>query len=192
LILLVPVGEIDGTFLEGLCRSISGIFHEEATMGMGIPLPAESWNRWREQYDAEIILSSVPTPPHDARALAVVGVDLFSRGLNFVFGTAHQAGRKAVISIWRLRQEVYYLPPDASLLRKRILTEAVHELGHTYGLGHCVSGSCVMGFSNSISETDDKGWKLCRNCREALHKFTGTPIDTDQAMKADGAPLNIL
>jgi archaemetzincin len=188
LILLVPVGEIDGVLLKSLCRSIAGTFQEEVAVGTGIPLPVESWNRRREQYNAEIILSSVPMPPHGARVLAVVGVDLFSRGLNYVFGTAQQAGRKAVVSVWRLRQELYYLPRDDSLLRKRTLTEAVHELGHTYGLGHCASASCVMGFSQSISETDLKGWKLCRSCREALLRIAGSPKGLDQLPKTDGAP----
>lgn len=189
---MIPVGEIDAAFLESLGRSISDTFHEEVTTGMGIPLPAESWNRRREQYDAEIILGSVPSPPHDARVLAVVGVDLFARGLNFVFGTAHDAGRKAVVSLWRLRQEVYYLPHDDSLFRKRLLTEAVHELGHTYGLDHCSSSICVMRFSNTISESDVKGWKFCRNCRESLRKVMRTPEDSDRALKTDSASLNTL
>ncbi len=192
MILLVPVGEIDAAFLESLGRSISDTFHEEVTTGIGLPLPAESWNRRREQYDAEVILGSVPTPPHDMRILAVAGVDLFSRGLNFVFGTAHESGRKAVVSAWRLRQEVYYLPPDDSLFRKRLLTEAVHELGHTYGLDHCSSAVCVMRFSNTISESDVKGWKLCRNCRERLRKVMGAPEDSSRALDADGASLNTL
>ncbi len=192
MILLVPVGQIDAAFLESLDRSISDTFDEEVTTSMGIPLPAESWNRRREQYDAEIVLHSVPIPPHDTRVLAVVGVDLFARGLNFVFGTAHESGRKALVSVWRLRQEVYYLPPDDSLFRKRLLTEAVHELGHTYGLDHCSSAVCVMRFSNTISESDLKGWKLCRNCRERLHKSMGTPEDSNRARNTDNASLNTL
>jgi len=43
--------------------------------------------------------------------------------------------------------------------------EAVHELGHTYGLKHCPNPACVMHFSNSLHDTDLKGWKFCPNCQ---------------------------
>jgi archaemetzincin len=169
-ILLIPIGEIDRAVLESLRHSISEVFHEQTDAAGAIPLPAESWNRRREQYDADIVLGGIPLPAEGMRVLAVAGVDLFSHGVNFVFGAADALKRRAVISLFRLRQEIYYLPHDDALLKKRALTEAVHELGHTYGLGHCASQSCVMHFSNNLAETDTKGWKLCRDCRENLEK----------------------
>ena len=53
------------------------------------------------------------------------------------FGEADIAGRKALISLKRLRQEFYSLPRNENLFRERAVKEAVHELGHTYGLKHC-------------------------------------------------------
>lgn len=41
-------------------------------------------------------------------------------------------------------------------------TEAIHELGHAYGLGHCGDPHCVMWFSNTVAESDRKGMRLCR------------------------------
>jgi len=37
----------------------------------------------------------------------------------------------------RLRPEFYGLPENRALLPLRALKEAVHELGHLFGLGHC-------------------------------------------------------
>jgi archaemetzincin len=35
-------------------------------------------------------------------------------------------------------------------------SEAVHELGHAFGLTHCEKSRCVMHFSNSLQDTDFK------------------------------------
>jgi archaemetzincin len=51
---------------------------------------------------------------------------------------------------------------------KRVLKEAVHEMGHTFGIPHCENHLCVMHFSNSIVETGIKGAGFCRNCLNEL------------------------
>jgi archaemetzincin len=100
------------------------------------------------------------------KILGIVDRDLYVPELNFVFGEASQ--RVAVISLTRLRQEFYNLPQDQHLFHKRALTEAVHELGHTYGLGHCGNPRCVMFFSNSLIDTDRKGSEFCPKCKRNL------------------------
>jgi len=68
------------------------------------------------------------------RVLGIVDHDLYVSELNFVFG---EAGRNvAVILLTRLRQGFYGLSEDNGLFHKRVLTEAVHGLGRTYGLAH--------------------------------------------------------
>ncbi|HET6437289.1 MAG TPA: peptidase M54, partial [Anaeromyxobacter sp.] len=47
--------------------------------------------------------------------------------------------------------------------------EAVHELGHCFGLRHCQSPGCVMGRSSSVHEVDEKGHGLCVDCRARVH-----------------------
>ncbi len=171
---LIRIGELESAILESISRPLSEYFEKEVTCGGQLPIPAESWNRRREQYAAEILLRSVPDSLPGVNALCLVGVDLFARGLSFVFGLADRDGRKAVVSLWRLRQEAYHLPRDDALHNRRLLTEAVHELGHTFGLPHCLTGPCVMRFSDSLAETDAKGWRLCHSCREKLEQGVGT------------------
>ena len=168
MILLIPVGEVEEATLEALRQPLTEVFGQKTRIGNRLQLPRESWNQHRGQYLATILLTLIPAPGTNDRTLGVVGVDIFATGLNFVFGEADITGRRALISLRRLRQEFYGLPRDENLFRERALKEVVHELGHTYGLGHCPNRSCVMHFSNSLPDTDLKGWNFCSKCQEKI------------------------
>jgi archaemetzincin len=168
-IVLVPVGEVDGKVLEGLTDDLHRTFGRKVSIGKGMPQPDDAYNKKRNQYLSTTILKTLMAEK-DYRAyekvLGVVDQDLYVPELNFVFGEAGQ--KVAVISLTRLRQEFYHLPQDQNLFYQRVLTEAVHELGHTYGLGHCPNPRCVMFFSNSLTDTDRKGAAFCLECRRKL------------------------
>lgn len=100
--------------------------------------------------------------------LGVIDKDLYIPELNFVFGEADVLVRIAVIGLPRLRQEFYGLAPCPELFLQRAAKEAIHELGHTCGLGHCPDHKCIMHFSNTLSETDEKGPQFCAACRNSL------------------------
>ncbi len=102
------------------------------------------------------------------KILAIWDLDAYSDKLNFVFGEAHLDGRICAIYLARLRQEFYRLKPDKSLFYQRLVKEAVHELGHSFGLNHCENIKCVMHFSNSLYDTDIKTSHLCNVCRGYL------------------------
>ena len=67
--------------------------------------------------------------------------------LSFVYGQAQLQGRVAVVSLARLRPEFHGLPPDPAALERRAAKEAVHEVGHTFGLVHCADRRCPMSLS---------------------------------------------
>jgi archaemetzincin len=77
-------------------------------------------------------------------------------------------GPAAIIALPRLRQSFYGLPEDEALYHERAVKEAVHEMGHTYGLGHCRNRRCVMAFSNSLLDTDAKSRHFCARCHPLL------------------------
>ena len=37
-----------------------------------------------------------------------------------------------------------------------------------FGLPHCHRRDCVMFFSNTLADTDAKGWRFCDMCRRSL------------------------
>ena len=88
--------------------------------------------------------------------------------MNFVFGLADVPGPAALISVCRLWQEFYGLERDEKLFRSRMIKEAIHELGHSFGLAHCQNHQCVMSFSNSLIDTDRKGEAFCADCQKHL------------------------
>jgi archaemetzincin len=164
-IVLMAVGEMDRYVMDWLKDDLSGIFDKQVLIGKGMSEPDFSYDKKRNQYSSTSILNTILEQKEFARYEKVLGIvdhDLYVPRLNFVFG---EAGTKAaIISLTRLRQSFYKLPEDQELFRKRVLTEAVHELGHTFGLGHCENPRCVMFFSNSLMDTDGKGFEFCLRC----------------------------
>jgi archaemetzincin len=169
-IVLVAFGEIDGNAVDRLKNDLSKVFNKQVLIGKGMPHPDYAYHKKRNQYLSTAILNAIMEQKEYApyeKILGIVDHDLYVPELNFVFG---EASRKAVvISVTRLRQTFYHLPEDQSLFHQRVLTEAVHELGHTFGLGHCENPRCVMFFSNSLTDIDRKGSEFCLKCKNLLH-----------------------
>jgi len=170
MIALIPIGSIDQGLLTTLASSLKEIFKLPVSIGPPMQLPSEAYNPKRQQFHATTILNMIKgkTSPDGGRRLGIVDVDLYVPELNFVFGEADLLGKTAIISLSRLRQEFYRLPRDEEPFLKRSLKEAVHELGHTFGLRHCQNEKCVMHFSNSLSDTDIKQATFCPICQKKL------------------------
>lgn len=119
-----------------------------------------AYNAKRLQYNASKLLNylinimSRVGSNEDVVSLWIIRDDLYVAGMNFVFGVAHP-GNAAVLSTHRL--------DSLDLINK----EAIHEIGHVFGLQHCTN-ECVMQFSNSVNEAKAKPATLCERCRSLL------------------------
>jgi archaemetzincin len=123
----------------------------------------------RQQYHSTAIIQRMERAVDpDARVLGVTASDLYVPVLTFVFGEAQLDGNCAVVSTARLKEEFYGMPRRQDLLRERLLKEAVHELGHTFGLRHCADWRCVMTSSHAVERLDVKGAEFCRACKKPI------------------------
>ncbi len=169
-IYFVPVGEGEWEMLGPAMNSVEQVLGTPCRLSDALPHPDYAYNPQRGQYLAGAILRALSElrVPDAERLLGVADLDLYAPGLNFVFGQAAMDGRVAVIALPRLRERFYSLPDDSALFQERVVKEAVHELGHTYGLTHCPDPRCVMSFSNSLWDVDRKDHTFCPACRRRL------------------------
>lgn len=169
-IYLIPIGHIDSTLLLQLASYLETKFPYTCVIGSRLDIPPVAFNVERSQFLASAILEEMKShQPQDAvRILGVTDVDLYVPDLNFVFGLADVPEPAALISVCRLWQEFYGLERDEKLFRSRMKKEAIHELGHSFGLAHCQNPQCVMSFSNSLIDTDRKGEAFCDDCQKQI------------------------
>lgn len=138
--------------------------------------PEAGYDASRGQFNSRTLLTLLlQHHPGPDKLLAVTDVDLFIPVLTFVFGEAQLGGRAAVVSSHRLAPDKYGLKPDPALQEARLLTEAVHELGHTFGLVHCHDSRCVMASSPQVEGIDLKSSRFCSECRVLLARARSSP-----------------
>jgi archaemetzincin len=150
-----------------------------------VALPKKGWHRmerlpWRDepvkQYQTAYFLNRfLPKRlPKDADCfLAITMADLYpGDNWKFVFGQASLSERIGVFSMAR------YFPAfwgkedsEASniLALRRTCKVLAHEVGHVFGMAHCIHYQCAMNGSNSLEESDGRPLRLCPVCLKKLH-----------------------
>ena len=170
-IVLIPIGYIDESLLESLQRELGLIFHLRIKVSNPLPVPERAYNPRRQQYHSSAFLKELEKrcfAGKRSKCLGITSLDLFTNNLNFIFGQAIIDGDVCVISTHRLRPEFYGQPPNSKIFVDRTVKEAVHELGHSFGLMHCPNSLCVMHFSNHILDTDRKSKNFCERCESYI------------------------
>jgi archaemetzincin len=126
----------------------------EVFIGGEIELISKAYSSKRDQYNANILLDYLLNNKKKRLGLWVISKDLYTLGMNFIFGLALDLNG-AVLSIFRLSNK--------ELIEK----ESIHEVGHVLGLNHCTN-SCVMQYSNSLWEAKMKPIYLCNKCKQKI------------------------
>jgi len=167
---LVRVGHVKQDVIDFLCAALPDSLGLNCSVLKPVLNPSGAYSPSRHQYnsiDILVSISAVQAPP-GVKVLGLTAFDLFIPILTFVFGQAQLNNRNAVMSLHRLRQSYYGLPEDEDIFLTRCEKEALHELGHTFGLVHCRDFECVMYLSNAIEQVDLKKGTFCSACRAQL------------------------
>lgn len=84
-----------------------------------------------------------------------------------IFGLGFQPGKSCIISSFRLSFGTY----DKNLIATRVKKTITHELGHNFGLKHCIEKRCNMNEAppiNALAATDAESETVCDKCRMKL------------------------
>lgn len=167
---IVPIGEVDEALLLFLRQNIFQTFKIRPRVRNCRFDFSPVYDPVRNQYNSSGLLLQLISdpPPETLKILGVTELDLFIPIFTFLFGEAQLSGKGALVSTHRLHNQFYGVPENRELLKNRLLKEAIHELGHTFGLIHCFTLKCVMKSSTYVEEIDQKSINFCRLCEQKI------------------------
>ena len=182
-IYLQKIGSVDKSILVKLKRNLEWSFKrfgvEFKISSKDLPLYKFEYVSGKKQFDGNLILKRLMKQAERKKHFRILGVldhDIYFELYNFNFGVAKlpkalnmRLPRVALISIFRFKEQLYDREKNPALFEKRTLTEAIHELGHTFGLDHC-ENDCVMQFSDSLMLVDKKTPNFCDKCMKKLEE----------------------
>lgn len=174
-VLLLPLGPVAENLMRSLQTRLSQQFEELRfeLAANSLSLPTQFIDTSRNQFRSPQVIDWVErnfsSSGYD-RILAICDSDAYSGNLNFVMGEAQLGGAVAAVYFKTFRSKLTISDIGNDLFLQRIHKESIHELGHLFGLEHCPKNTCVMYFSNSLSDTDFKNYHMCESCNRKIQE----------------------
>lgn len=162
-LLLGALGPLDAEVPAWLAARLEERLPVRCEVAEPAPLREAWWDAGRAQYRSNDIVDWMVASEPDGWMLALTAADLYAPERRFVFGEATLGGCCALVSLARLGEG------SPAQLPRRLLQEALHELGHVAGLGHCRAERCVMAPAESVADIDARSGEFCPRCAAGLH-----------------------
>jgi archaemetzincin len=167
---LIPIHLSNPGLPDDILSGLSKRFYSPVNL-VGLEINIESaFSIERKQFFSTQLLANAINRSDNinGKILLLTEFDLYVPALTFVFGEAQLNGKYSIVSLCRLHEEFYSGTSNYKLLLERALKEILHELGHNFGLKHCLNWDCVMHASLSIEEVDIKGNVYCKTCAQSV------------------------
>ena len=130
------------------------------------------------QYNASKILSwmfrtYMPANPRAICIVAVTNEDIYPEdNFSFVFGLANVMTQVGIFSFCRYYPGFYGIKVDEKEEENLVLYRAckvmTHEIGHMFGIRHCIHFECGMNGCNHIQESETRPLYYCPVCFRKL------------------------
>lgn len=159
MIQIQPLGNVKEELINWIAEELEKKFSMTVRILLPKKIPETCFDKTRKQFNSTCILHLYNA---EETTLLITSEDIYAQSMNFVFGEAEIRGKRAIISYHRLQSQ------NEEIFKQRVLKEAVHELGHVFGLLHCKTSGCVMNFSSDVSEVDKKTLDFCPRCLKKL------------------------
>ncbi|MGG7470708.1 Zn-dependent protease [Chryseobacterium arthrosphaerae] len=126
----------------------------------------------QEQLLAGYVLDSILIRRKPKDAVVLMGItekDLFPQPeWNYVFGLASYEDGVGVTSMYRFAGGPL-TDSNFNTSFLRLIKISSHEIGHMFGISHCLNANCVMNGTNSLTETDFHYARACSLCQRKLN-----------------------
>lgn len=167
---LLPFRGIDSNTLAYIKSGIEKRLSVSVTVLEAINLPVNAFYKPRMRYiaDSLLIFLNARKEAFFEKIIGITTKDISTRKGDIanwgILGLGSCPGTSCVISSFRagknkVTEELFY---------KRMVTLALHELGHTYGLEHCPDNNCLMKDAAGKMNLDD-GDSYCKKCKLFLN-----------------------
>ena len=165
---LVPLGEVDSSYLFLVENTLEKYYRVKVEVMPTTPLPDYAYYPPRKRYRADKILSEYSLQyfwtHHKVMAITEKDISVTKGGFTDygILGYPQIRGRASVISTFRCGRKV-----SERKKKERIAKNALHELGHTFGLHHCDGNTtCFMNDAKGkMSTIDNESMELCEDCQ---------------------------
>lgn len=127
------------------------------------------WSEENEQFNSKKMLGWINSKygylkKNYIGIIAVIDEDLGCDELNYVFGLACPMTQVGISSVIRYTKKFTEKEYDYNTFLIRTLKTTLHEIGHMFGILHCIYYECNMNGSNDLEKSDVRPIYFCPVC----------------------------